>query len=192
MPSPCWRRSASSPAWSGCPLPRCRSIACSARSPASAARPQRAPRAPDASARPRPSPCASTPTSTPDLPWSFEPVQREVKVRARRERDWRSTARRNLSRRPMTGTATFNVTPDQGRPVFRQAAVLLLHRAAPEAGRERRHAGQLLRRSGDPATIRTRRTSQHDHAVLHLLPRRRRAARPPTPAAPPRRHATVN
>ncbi|HEX2890186.1 cytochrome c oxidase assembly protein [Vineibacter terrae] len=46
-----------------------------------------------------------------NLPWKFEPLQREVKVRLGEEMlvFYRAT---NVSQRPIVGTATYNVTPD--------------------------------------------------------------------------------
>lgn len=44
------------------------------------------------------------------LPWRFEPAQREVRVRLGEETLAHFTAT-NVSDRPITGTATFNVTP---------------------------------------------------------------------------------
>jgi len=46
-----------------------------------------------------------------NLPWKFEPLQREVTVRLGEEKlvHYRAT---NLSQRPIVGTATYNVLPD--------------------------------------------------------------------------------
>lgn len=46
-----------------------------------------------------------------DMPWSFEPVQREVKVKVGEEKlvFYRAT---NRSAQAIVGTSTFNVTPD--------------------------------------------------------------------------------
>jgi cytochrome c oxidase assembly protein subunit 11 len=48
----------------------------------------------------------------PNLPWRFEPVQREVKVHLGEEKlvHYRAT---NLSQRPIVGTAAYNVTPER-------------------------------------------------------------------------------
>jgi len=48
----------------------------------------------------------------PNLPWRFEPVQREVKVRLGEEKlvFFRAT---NVSQRPIVGTATYNITPER-------------------------------------------------------------------------------
>lgn len=52
-----------------------------------------------------------------DLPWKFEPVQRDVRVRLGEEAlvFYRAT---NVSNRPIVGTATFNVSPDVAGPWF--------------------------------------------------------------------------
>ena len=46
-----------------------------------------------------------------NLPWKFEPLQREVRVKLGEEKlaFYRAT---NVSQRPIVGTATYNVTPD--------------------------------------------------------------------------------
>jgi cytochrome c oxidase assembly protein subunit 11 len=48
----------------------------------------------------------------PNLPWRFEPVQREVKVHLGEEKlvFFRAT---NVSQRPIVGTATYNITPER-------------------------------------------------------------------------------
>jgi cytochrome c oxidase assembly protein Cox11 len=53
----------------------------------------------------------------PDLPWRFEPVQREVKVHLGEETLVLFTAE-NLSDKPLVGHATFNVTPAKAGPYF--------------------------------------------------------------------------
>jgi len=53
----------------------------------------------------------------PNLPWRFEPVERQVKVRLGEERlvHYRVT---NVSQRPIVGTSTYNVTPEITGPWF--------------------------------------------------------------------------
>jgi cytochrome c oxidase assembly protein subunit 11 len=53
----------------------------------------------------------------PNLPWRFEPLEREVKVHLGEEKlvFFRVT---NLSQRPVVGTATYNVTPEFSAPWF--------------------------------------------------------------------------
>lgn len=53
----------------------------------------------------------------PNLPWRFQPLEREIKVRLGEERlvHYRVT---NVSQRPIVGTATYNVTPEPAGPWF--------------------------------------------------------------------------
>ena len=52
-----------------------------------------------------------------NLPWRFEPLEREVKVRVGEERlvHYRVT---NVSQRPIVGTSAYNVTPEPAGPWF--------------------------------------------------------------------------
>lgn len=54
---------------------------------------------------------------SPDLPWKFEPVEREVRVKPGQNRliAFRAT---NQSDQPLTGMATYNVTPFAAGPYF--------------------------------------------------------------------------
>ena len=54
-----------------------------------------------------------------DLPWSFSPDQYKVSVRIGEESLVSYTAR-NLSKRPVIGNATFNVTPHKARQYFQK------------------------------------------------------------------------
>lgn len=56
-----------------------------------------------------------------DMPWQFQPVQREVKVVPGEETlvFYRAT---NPTDQPIIGTATFNVTPDKAGPYFNKIA----------------------------------------------------------------------
>lgn len=54
-----------------------------------------------------------------DLPWRFQPVQREVKVHLGEEKLVFFTAE-NLSDKPIVGHATFNVTPDKTGIYFKK------------------------------------------------------------------------
>jgi len=51
------------------------------------------------------------------LPWRFQPVQREVRLRLGEETLIHYSAT-NLSDKPVTGTATFNVVPEKAAPYF--------------------------------------------------------------------------
>ncbi len=66
------------------------------------------------------------------LPWSFQPVQSsmQVKIGEQALAFYRAT---NHSDRPVTGTATFNVTPDKAGPYFDkiQCFCFTEHRLAP-------------------------------------------------------------
>ena len=53
----------------------------------------------------------------PDLPWRFEPVQREVKIHLGEDTLVFFTAE-NRSDKPLVGHATFNVTPAKAGPYF--------------------------------------------------------------------------
>ena len=53
----------------------------------------------------------------PDLPWSFRPVERSVRVRVGEPMLVHYVAE-NLGREPVVGTATFNVTPSKVGPYF--------------------------------------------------------------------------
>jgi cytochrome c oxidase assembly protein subunit 11 len=52
-----------------------------------------------------------------NLPWRFQPLEREVKVRLGEEKlvFYRVT---NVSQRPIVGTSTYNVTPETAGPWF--------------------------------------------------------------------------
>ncbi len=53
----------------------------------------------------------------PNLPWRFEPLEREVRVHLGEEKlvHFRAT---NVSQRPIVGTATYNVTPERSAAWF--------------------------------------------------------------------------
>jgi cytochrome c oxidase assembly protein subunit 11 len=53
----------------------------------------------------------------PNMPWAFQPVEREVRVRVGEER-LIFYAAKNRAAVPVTGTATFNVTPQKAGPYF--------------------------------------------------------------------------
>jgi cytochrome c oxidase assembly protein subunit 11 len=53
----------------------------------------------------------------PDLPWSFQPIERQVELKAG-ETGLAYYQATNLSDRPLVGTATYNVTPDRAGRYF--------------------------------------------------------------------------
>jgi cytochrome c oxidase assembly protein subunit 11 len=55
----------------------------------------------------------------PALPWSFVPLQKEVNVKAG-EQAFAVYHVRNKSDTPITGMATYNVTPDKAGPYFQK------------------------------------------------------------------------
>ncbi len=68
------------------------------------------------------------------LPWRFQPVERRVKVRLGEERLAFYRAK-NLADRPVTGTATFNVTPAKAGPYFAKLDCFCFTEQTLEAGR---------------------------------------------------------
>lgn len=60
-------------------------------------------------------------TVAPGMPWKFQPVQREIKVRPGEETlaFYRAT---NPTARPVMGTASFNVTPEKAGQYFNKIA----------------------------------------------------------------------
>ena len=72
---------------------------------------------------------------SPSLPWSFEPVDthRRVAIGARNIALYTA---RNLSDRPVTGTATFNVTPSQAGQYFTKIQCFCFTEQRLAAGQE--------------------------------------------------------
>jgi cytochrome c oxidase assembly protein subunit 11 len=72
-------------------------------------------------------------TVSPSLPWRFEPTARAVEVAVGEERlaYYRAT---NLSDRPVTGMATFNVTPHKAGLYFNKIACFCFDRQVLEPG----------------------------------------------------------
>lgn len=60
-------------------------------------------------------------TVNPRLPWRFYPVAREIKVRVG-ERSLAHYVAKNVGGRAVTGTASFNVTPQKAGPYFNKIA----------------------------------------------------------------------
>jgi cytochrome c oxidase assembly protein subunit 11 len=70
-------------------------------------------------------------------------VQREVELKIGEHDAGRLQGAQHIQP-AVTGTATFNVTPQAAGPTFQQDRVLLLHRADAAAGRVHRHAGRFF------------------------------------------------
>ena len=70
---------------------------------------------------------------SPGLPWGFQPVRREIKVRVG-ERKLAFYAARNRSREAVTGTATFNVTPQKAGQYFNKIACFCFDKQRLEPG----------------------------------------------------------
>jgi cytochrome c oxidase assembly protein subunit 11 len=68
-----------------------------------------------------------------NLPWTFAPVQREVKVRVGEERLMHYTAV-NRGKEPVIGTATFNVTPAKAGIYFQKIACFCFSEQKLDAG----------------------------------------------------------
>ncbi|MGI9494100.1 MAG: cytochrome c oxidase assembly protein [Geminicoccaceae bacterium] len=68
-----------------------------------------------------------------DLPWSFQPVEREIDVRLGEERLAFYRAM-NSADQPIVGTATFNVTPHKAGPYFSKIDCFCFTEQALEPG----------------------------------------------------------
>jgi cytochrome c oxidase assembly protein subunit 11 len=73
--------------------------------------------------------------TNPKLPWRFQPVQKEVKLRLGEEQVAFYTAR-NESDGPVTGVATYNVTPDKAGKYFHKTACFCFNEQTLAAGQE--------------------------------------------------------
>jgi cytochrome c oxidase assembly protein subunit 11 len=107
-----------------------------------------------------------------DMPWRFQPKQREVTLRVG-EPGLAFYQAENLATAPVTGTATFNVTPLKVGPYFSKVDCFCFEE---QPGRNGGHGGLLFRRSGDPGRPADGRRQDY-HPVLHFLSRARRDGR---------------
>ena len=73
--------------------------------------------------------CASTADTDPDLPWRFAPASADDASSSASSTLAFYAADNNSAEHAVTGMAVYNVTPRQGRAVFRQDRLLLLRRA---------------------------------------------------------------
>lgn len=71
----------------------------------------------------------------PDLPWRFTPVERSARLQLGEERLAFYTAT-NQAERPITGVATYNVTPDKAAKYFHKTACFCFDQQTLEPGRE--------------------------------------------------------
>jgi cytochrome c oxidase assembly protein Cox11 len=106
------------------------------------------------------------------LSWVFKPVQHEQVIRIG-EQTLAFYKATNTGSKPVTGTATFNVSPAKAGLYFSKIECFCFTEQTLAAGRVDRHAGQLLRRSGYRERSRHE-VGEHDHAVLHIFPGRDR------------------
>jgi cytochrome c oxidase assembly protein subunit 11 len=71
----------------------------------------------------------------PGLPWRFAPVERSARLHLGEERLAFYTAT-NEGERPVTGVATYNVTPDKAAKYFHKTACFCFDQQTLEPGRE--------------------------------------------------------
>lgn len=72
---------------------------------------------------------------SPELPWEFAPEVGKVEVKVGEAAMVRFRAK-NLSRTPLVGTATFNVSPDKAGPYFDKVQCFCFTRQLLQAGEE--------------------------------------------------------
>jgi cytochrome c oxidase assembly protein subunit 11 len=71
----------------------------------------------------------------PDLPWSFQPEQRQIEVRVG-EQNLAFYGARNRSDHPIVGQATYNVTPFKAAPYFSKIACFCFDEQVLQPGEE--------------------------------------------------------
>ncbi len=110
---------------------------------------------------------ANTATS---LPWSFHPEQLEMNVKLG-EQNLAFYRAANLSDKEATGSAIFNVTPDEAGAYFNKIQCFCFNEQKLKAGETVDMPVVVLRRSQDRTGSRS--AHAHDnHAVLYFLPGR--------------------
>ncbi len=126
----------------------------------------------------------------PGLPWTFEPVQRDMTVRIGENAIAFYRARNNTDR-PITGMASFNVTPDKAGQYFNKIACFCFDLQRLEAGQT---VDMPVSFFVDPAMIRDRGTRDMTHITLSytFFPADDGAQQNRTAAAPVPAGRTVN
>ena len=120
----------------------------------------------------------------PDLDWEFRPLTDRGRRCIPASRARCSSAPTNRSAAPVTAHGDLQRDADQGRHLFRQAAVLLLQQQTLAPGESVDMGVVVLCRSRHADRSEHQRGA-HDHAVLHDVPRARDGAARAAAAAPP-------
>jgi cytochrome c oxidase assembly protein subunit 11 len=105
--------------------------------------------------------------------WDFRPKQREVELKIGETKQVAYTAHNNSTRKPSTGTATFNVSPQGRAPISTRSTASASPSRRLQPGESIDMPVSLLRRSGYRERSRHE-VGDHDHAVLHIFPGRDR------------------
>lgn len=86
-------------------------------------------------------------TTMPDLPWRFQPAQRQVNLKVG-EQGLAYFAADNLGKQPVTGQAAFNITPEKAARYFNKIACFCFNEQTLAAGQ---HADMPVSFYVDPA-----------------------------------------
>ena len=119
----------------------------------------------------------------PGLAWRFEPARTtlQVKIGENTLAFYRAT---NLSDRPLRGTATYNVLPEQAAPFFNKLECFCFKEQLLQPGETAGDAGELLHRSADRRRQgRAWRAGTSRCPTRSILSRRRSRASAERPAA---------
>ena len=113
------------------------------------------------------SPFALMPMWLPALTWDFEPDQRDItmKLGEQVQINYHAT---NLSTRPLTGSATFNVTPQSAGAYFNKIQCFCFTETTLQPGETLGDAGGIFCRSGNHRQ-QLKPGHSHDHPFLHIL-----------------------